>query len=228
MNVTDVKDYLKHTTEDRLELMITQQKQLMTKYHEIEAKMRLTSDCPVDLDDSRGQLLLKDFAWRTTEEIAEALSALIEEGGPDTLVHAQEEVADALHFLLEFIVLAGAEQRVTIKVEGENGDSLDYLFNDGTFSVDYLFSDGTFPETARTKETLELIRQLGMVCHTLKNKPWKQSHMLTDKNEFYGRLFVALTQFCRMATTFGMDSEKLFEMYFRKAQVNLFRQRSQY
>jgi len=220
MNVKDIQENLNLSTGDRVELMIAQQKHLMEQYHHIEAKFRFTNQCPVDLDDSRGQLLLKDFAWRTTEEIAEALSALLDETDDSKVIHSQEEIADALHFLLEFTVLSGAEPYLVLMM-GPDDDLLDALFYGAS---DQIADKGV----AIITESAETIRQLGMVCHTLKNKPWKQTHMLTDKIEFYSRLIQTLQQFCRMSYAFGMGPEELFQMYFRKAKVNEFRQRSKY
>lgn len=57
-----------------------------------------TEDCPVNLDDKRGQARIKDFSWRITEEIGEALDAMENESA---LLHFHEELVDGLHFLTE-------------------------------------------------------------------------------------------------------------------------------
>ena len=47
----------------------------MAKYEHIEEAngMLETKDVPVDIDSRKGQARLKNFAWRFTEELAEAL-----------------------------------------------------------------------------------------------------------------------------------------------------------
>ena len=62
---------------DLLQAIFNRQKSLMGKYHDIELKSGLlqTEDCPVNLDDKRGQARIKDFSWRVTEELGEALDA---------------------------------------------------------------------------------------------------------------------------------------------------------
>ena len=76
MNIT-------HATEEAiqgnlLKQIFDRQKELMDKYHYIEERSGLlqTADCPVNLDDRRGQARIKDFSWRVTEELGEALDAL--------------------------------------------------------------------------------------------------------------------------------------------------------
>ena len=79
MNITHAK---KGNIEgEGLKNIFKRQKELMEKYHDIELKSGLlqTEDCPVNLDDKRGQARIKDFAWRITEEIGEALDALDKE-----------------------------------------------------------------------------------------------------------------------------------------------------
>jgi len=111
----------------------------MGKYEGIEDSNGLlqTRDVPVDLDDRKGQARLKDFAWRVTEEIGEAMNCL-------------------------------------------------------------------------------------------KNRPWKQTHMLTDREHYEEELADAFHFFVELCILSGIDSGKLFDLYTRKSQVNQFRQRSQY
>lgn len=90
---------------DKLEAIFARQQELMNKYHDIEERSGLlqTSDCPVNLDDKRGQARLKDFSWRVTEELGEALDARHDEA------HFKEELVDGLHFLTELSILAGTD-----------------------------------------------------------------------------------------------------------------------
>jgi len=86
---------------------------------EIKNNLRISPSIPLNLDLGVDQSQMKDFLWRITEEIAEsneALDLFIEEainnGGKfdlqsQHLLHAKEEMADALHFLTEAIWLSG-------------------------------------------------------------------------------------------------------------------------
>ena len=206
-------------TGDKLQAIFTRQKSLMDKYHDIELKSGLmqTEDCPVNLDDKRGQARIKDFSWRVTEELGEALDA---KAAKD---HYQEELIDGLHFLTELTILAGkdyhnllpggtalySKDRLEDLVENakefisQNGDNLNYWVS-------------------------KFIENLGMMCNCLKNKPWKQSMMKTDRNAFYGRLAEVWVLYITLLVVSGMDADSIVTTYLKKSQVNKFRIRSAY
>lgn len=210
---------VEEVTGDKLQAIFTRQKSLMNKYHDIELKSGLlqTEDCPVNLDDKRGQARIKDFSWRVTEELGEALDAKA------TKDHYQEELIDGLHFLTELTILAGkdyhnllpegtalySKDRLEDLVENakecisQNGDSLNYWVS-------------------------KFIENLGMMCNCLKNKPWKQSMMKTDRNAFYGRLAEVWVLYITLLVVSGMDADSIVTTYLKKSQVNQFRQRSNY
>ena len=137
MNIKDVETPV--NMGDMLCSIFRRQMELMKKYHPIEKSngLLITEDVPVDLDDKLGQQRLKDFAWRVTEELGEAMNCL-------------------------------------------------------------------------------------------KNKPWKQTHMETDKEHFYEEIADAFHFFIELCIIAGLDAEKLYDLYFRKSEVNKFRQRSKY
>lgn len=137
VNVKDVE--VEFPEGDMLENVFSRQRELMETYHHIERKNGLlqTEDVPVDLHSAQGQARLKDFAWRVTEEIGEAMNCL-------------------------------------------------------------------------------------------KNKPWKQTQMLTDEVHYIEELVDAFHFFVELCILSGLSAEDLFRMYFSKSEVNKFRQRSQY
>lgn len=198
---------------DRLEAIFTRQKELMEKYHHIEVRSGLlqTEDCPVNLDDRRGQARIKDFAWRMTEEVGEALDAK----GID-IEHYLEELIDGLHFLTELTILAGfspKDLRDKLRIQGDV-DTLTGIFQ----------SENNYEGLA---EVTTLVRELGMMCNCLKNKPWKQSQMRTDKDAFYSRLANVWSVYIKMlGQEINMDG--ITQTYLKKSQVNKFRQRSNY
>lgn len=201
---------------DRLQAIFNRQKELMEKYHHIEARSGLcqTEDCPVNLNDKRGQARLKDFAWRMTEEVGEALDAYNHED------HYQEELIDGLHFLTEFTILAGKDYN-TIDNNAILVDSLENLYHKATTLPE-------FPEMLVEEAVTDLVREMGMCCNCLKNKPWKQTSMLTDVNAFNQRLFNVWVCYIKLLAVSGLEVDDIVNIYLKKSQVNKFRQRSNY
>ena len=202
MNITHAKK--EEINKEPLQAMFERQKELMNKYHDIELKSGLlqTEDCPVNLDDKRGQSRIKDFSWRITEELGEAFDA----NDKNQKDHLLEELIDGLHFLIEMTILTG------------------YDISNKTLHDYYNKSDKEDP-----KDVLYLfIRDLGMMCNCLKNKPWKQTQMKTDKNNFYYQLNKVWEEYILIIKSFNIKEEEIIDIYLRKSQVNKFRQRSNY
>ena len=170
----------------------------MQKYAEIE-KM---PQWPLNVNTREGQKWFKDFLWRTTEEIAESYEAYL--AGDDT--HTIEELADALHFFTELLILAGFDSKWARKqLEGQEPNKV---------PVEIAYLNAHF--------------WLGMVGNTLKNKPWKQTEMLTDEVKFEQMMS---RSFCALLQTFyvhGANNNVIHSFYTRKNQVNQFRVRSRY
>lgn len=204
---------------DLLKAIFDRQKSLMGKYHDIELKSGLlqTEDCPVNLDDKRGQARIKDFSWRVTEELGEALDARTSKE------HYQEELIDGLHFLTELTILAGKDYNTIlpkdIPLHSEDhlrdlvGNARVLICAEG-YSLNYWVS--------------HFIEQLAMMCNCLKNKPWKQSMMKTDQEAFYTRLMNAWICYITILVVSGMEADDIANTYLKKSQVNQFRQRSNY
>lgn len=205
---------------DLLKAIFDRQKSLMGKYHDIELKSGLlqTEDCPVNLDDKRGQARIKDFSWRVTEELGEALDAKANQD------HYQEELIDGLHFLTELTVLAGKDYNTILPINTPAYDE-DHLRD--------LVENAKEVISRKLNDTLDFwvsrfIEQLAMMCNCLKNKPWKQSMMKTDREAFYNRLAEAWVCYIAILVVSGMGAEDIANVYLKKSQVNQFRQRSNY
>lgn len=210
---------VEEVTGDKLQAIFTRQKSLMDKYHDIELRSGLlqTGDCPVNLDDKRGQARIKDFSWRVTEELGEALDA------KDTKDHYQEELIDGLHFLTELTILAGKDYH-NILPEGTalyHNDRLEDLVENARECISQNGDNLNYWVS-------KFIENLGMMCNCLKNKPWKQSMMKTDQNAFYGRLAEVWVLYITLLVVSGMDADSIAITYLKKSQVNQFRQRSNY
>lgn len=209
MNITDVAS--ETIQGDKLKAIFNRQKELMNKYHDIELRSGLlqTEDCPVNLNDKKGQARIKDFSWRVTEELGEALDAWFDGDG----IHTKEELADGLHFLTELSILAGFD------------------FNGWNFNGDGLEAIWEYPmhsESTMEQAVTVFISKLGMTCNCLKNKPWKQSQMLTDIPEFNNRLFETWVSYINIMSLMFDSPDEIVDIYFKKSNVNKFRQRSGY
>ena len=204
---------------DLLKAIFDRQKSLMGKYHDIELKSGLlqTEDCPVNLDDKRGQARIKDFSWRVTEELGEALDARTNKD------HYQEELIDGLHFLTELTILAGKDYNTILPINPVYDE--DHLRD--------LVENANEVISRKLNDTLDFwvsrfIEQLAMMCNCLKNKPWKQSMMKTDREAFYNRLAEVWVCYITILVVSGMGAEDIANVYLKKSQVNIFRQRSNY
>lgn len=206
---------------DLLKAIFDRQKSLMGKYHDIELKSGLlqTEDCPVNLDDKRGQARIKDFSWRVTEELGEALDAITSKD------HYQEELIDGLHFLTELTILAGKDYD-TLLPQGIPHYDEDHLRDLVENAKDLI---PIYPrEYSLNSWVSRFIEQLAMMCNCLKNKPWKQSMMKTDREAFYKRLTEVWVCYITILVVSGMGAEDIANVYLKKSQVNQFRQRSNY
>ena len=70
--------------------------------------------------------------------------------------------------------------------------------------------------------------QLQIARNALKNKPWKQTQMLTDKGVFKERTLEGFLNMFILMDFMGMTHQTIFEIYYKKNQVNCFRIRSKY
>lgn len=218
MNITHaVKEEIKG---DKLDAIFDRQKELMSKYHDIEKRSGLlqTEECPVNLDDKKGQARIKDFSWRVMEEFGEALDARED---PE---HFSEELIDGLHFLTELTILSGMttdELVANFKSKYGSPDKLDILYAE---SIYYSLANNA---EELSDKAVEFIEQIAMMCNCLKNKPWKQTQMVTDKEEFYRRLKNVWVGYLSILSN-CLSPDDIAEVYLKKSQVNKFRQRSNY
>jgi hypothetical protein len=235
VNIKHVTDEVAEILKGRDPLDVIFQKQLglMEKYHSIESRSGLvqTEDVPVDLHDAKGQARLKDFAWRVTEELAEAFECYYDEE-PD-FIHVVEEIADALHFLVELTILSGLGPRDLILdpseglVEDTNG--LKALCVGGVTNDPLLLSTGPLIDVIRVRLCAwSTVEALGQAMNCLKNKPWKQTQMMTDIPKFQAILRNVWGRFLLTCVQAGVNMDLLALAYLKKETVNRFRQGSNY
>jgi len=226
MNVKDVEVIEVNKSEiDMLDFIFVQQHKLAMSYIEIEALNNpwVSRKIPVLIDSPHGQVRLKDFMWRVTEELAEAQEACTYPFKES--VHMIEELADAFHFLVELAILSDIRSQdiflfCTHPSKEMIKDSLDYIF----FNVEKKSQSGGSVAWC----FWAIVKNLGLAANCLKQKPWKQTHQLTDRNLYKEYILKTFLEFFSMCKTFDMTSEDLFNIYFKKNKVNQFRIRSKY
>ena len=252
----NIKDFKAEQIEgDKLVAIFDKQKALMEKYHHIESASGLcqTEDCPVNLHDRKGQARLKDFSWRVTEEIAEAMEALpqmkeltdtfwtVISNSTEYTAEQIKEAADKynqetddinLHFLEELVDALHFLTEKTI-LEGitpqDIHSNLCGELKEGEDILDNLFKLATYQGIPSLNDAYaDFITALGLTNNCLKNKPWKQSMMKTDVKKYNSLAIAAWYRFIRLLASAGLDSQLTADLYLRKNQVNAFRQRSNY
>lgn len=223
--MVNVKDFqAPAATSCRLTAMFDRQYELAVKYLPIESRNNCleTSDIPVNMLRPEGQKRAKWFWCMCMEELSEAALAVDEH--PDDVLHMQEEVIDALHFLIEMFLMMGKDPQF-FKCERHSGEILEGLYPNAGIRPD--------PHDPHWKrmfgETIFLFHKyMGGAMNCLKQKPWKQDHKHTDQERFHDFLREGLQQFWLICATAGLKADDVYDLYFRKSEVNKFRQRSNY
>lgn len=207
MNILDVSEGVPKTT-DFLGSMLARQEELMKKYQEIEIQNGFFyPNWPFDLHSNVHQAKLKDFAWRVTEELAEATEAL----ATNDRVHFLEELSDAVHFLLELMVCS--EVLPSMSLQAYFNDAYAYAYTDEKFIRPRCF---------------DVIEHLGLAMNCLKNKAWKNTHLMTDVTKYRSLIRQAWDRMIGLARQAGLNAEEFYVLYYKKSMVNQFRQRSNY
>jgi dimeric dUTPase (all-alpha-NTP-PPase superfamily) len=198
------------------------QHDLAVKYGPIERKNGFyvpEVDSPPHIDDAQFQNWIKNMFWRVAEELAEAMENPCAYSQWRTLWdtdsdvrHFLEEVADALHFLVEVSLMFD----VSADWLNEMWESVN---RNETVVVDSFVV---------SRYCWRVILQMGLAANTLKNKPWKNTQMPTDQEKFIGRLFEAWKMFLHLFRILGMSDQEIYVLYSKKHKVNEFRQTSNY
>jgi phosphoribosyl-ATP pyrophosphohydrolase len=195
----------------QLHAIFARQSELMATYKDIE---KLPA-APLALHTTHHQKVMKDFAWRTTEELAEAFEVWINHADrKHAMEKGLEEMADALHFLVEMLIFAGVTPAQVLEQHPEfpTPDPLDCRTDHSKFVAG--FWGCTY--------------WLGRAMHELKNKPWKQTPVATNERNCRLLLIAALHAQLDLWATLGQTGDDLHVHYFKKAAVNVTRQETGY
>ena len=69
---------------------------------------------------------------------------------------------------------------------------------------------------------------LQLARNSLKNKPWKQTEMVTDQDNLRSEIVASFIYFLGVCKSLGLDLPSLYHLYYRKNQINHFRIKSNY
>lgn len=293
MDGRDIKEPVPVITDGRyLEEIYKLQKELIDHYIEIEHLPMY----PINVNPKSSQVMIKDFTARVIEELAEGYESmvLIDElsrknflwfgdyslddlsQAINHLQNVSEEMADAMHFLIELLIYVNIQpedilkyiksSRQGVKIQNEkdiiqtvmyiggaeetfNNDILEeelvqttnilekYLrifgddLDESNFDIDFYRAGSEFGSRiykSFKKALWDVCYHLNIARNFLKNKPWKQSEMMTDEIRFQKELVEGFISLMGCYSILGLDSKTLFHIYFKKNRVNLFRIRSKY
>lgn len=283
-----------------LECMYSLQKELLEPYIKVEG----LPPYPIDVNTKKSQIILKDFVGRVIEELAEGYEALIlvsklteknklwkseydEEDYMQCLNHLQnagEEMADAMHFMLELLIYSNIQaqdiesyldnwlkdktsfgvtktlptlakaMRVGLSILYDDPCNLvnetkamnkTYLLEEfenmeaddenkpGIHTVDTRFYQcGKFYNQLTYSSykymMWDVTYHLNIARNFLKNKPWKQSQMMTNEGAYQEEIVKAFILMMGLFLAMGISPEILYFLYFKKNRVNKFRIESKY
>jgi len=216
--------------EDILKEIFEKQNSLALKYAEIEGMGNLLNETETNLDTKEGQIWLKDFLYRTIEEVGESYEVILDMESsnkswddlePELKIHYSEELIDSLHFIIELGIIAGYKYT-----------DLQRLDNYGKTAVGFGLSQGDsvdmYNEISFIIRHWEIVKYLTLAGNKLRNKKWKETNVLTDRKEFFKYYEAAFDSLISALRCVGNTDEDIYNLYFKKNAVNKFRQASKY
>lgn len=162
------------------------------------------------------------LAWRTTEEVYEAIQVYRVSFDPDLGWHEpegeakfREEVADALHFFVELCLAVGIASRgVIFYYEGicvpMEQDALDWVFR----------FVGARPDDPVVMRWNLFVERLARAMMLLKQRPWRTDHRPTDDRRLNAAMASAFVSFIAACRRSGINAQALHDAYFNKGKVN--------
>lgn len=257
-------------------------KEQLDGYRQIET----LPDYPLDINNPKNQVVLKDFISRVIEELTEGYESthemvkILDKCGWNTLrldnvsdveelknhmQNANEEQADALGFFVTLLLYSNIlPEDIFLWVDDEDfkvkdlRDAMAYgikmaidknpeveisfnfpLLDKSDFGTEekykaFLEYAPGFNELTNNKHYMEksvifdIIYQLNVARNLLKCRPWKQTQVMTKELEYQSALVNAFYLFLGFLGLYGFTPESLHTLFFKKQQLNLWRQNSGY
>lgn len=172
------------------------------------------------------------------------------------LQNFNEEISDALHFWLELMIFSGVTPRMLrewISDPQMDYDVLAYWFELGQRLVEkdlqglripcrMVIKDENLQDeflrggrklSNKHKDVMkiylwDITYWLQMARNTLKNKPWKQTQMMTDGNIYQNALKQCTIALFKFLAFVELTPESFYVIYYKKNKINQFRIKSRY
>ena len=183
------------------------------KYQKIEGYPEI----PWNLDTKEHQRWIKDFLWRIVEELCEAEEYI---GIKDQEELFYEELSDVVHFIVDIMVALGWSADYLVSTYIHDSEMKELLASGEA-------NDVLNVENFR-KQAYGAICNIGWAANCLKNKPWKQTQVLTDRRKFESRLVNAFYWIIQILGGQGFKIEDIYILYMKKHAINKFRQDTNY
>lgn len=194
MNISEITiDYSEFKDRDLIDVVFEKQRKLMNYYNIMH----------IDLDIPRDQQEVRATAWNIIEEIGETLEA-------ESAEHTLDEIADAMHFYIEFLIMSGL---TSTDVKNEIGG---------------LKQQHASKKTIINENLAEFVEALALTVNTLKNRKWRKTNLMTEKLTYMNRAVKTIQPFFKLILSFGVTYDEVIDAYLRKNHVNLFRVKSKY
>jgi hypothetical protein len=74
----------------------------------------------------------------------------------------------------------------------------------------------------------QITHQLNITRNLLKNRPWKQTQVMSKELDYQEALVISFIMYLGFLASNGFDGSSLFELFYRKQQLNLWRINSNY
>lgn len=166
-----------------------------------------------DIDTLKGAQEIRKFSKYTCEELSEAYEAW------DNIDHTQEELIDALHFLVEKLMIANLDFDKILTYAKRT----EWMIRKDIEKCAWFFK-GKDKEFYYWKAAY----WTNIPDNRLRNKEWKNEQIATNRELFYKESSQWFFSFLIALYNLWIDEDKLRDLYSRKNQVNQFRIKSNY
>lgn len=194
---------------DIIKTIFDKQAELMKSYW--------TKPVKEDIDTLLGSQEIRKFSKYTVEELAEAYQAMMIDWYRGE--HAEEEMIDSLHFLIEKLLIANLTYNKILGYLGTDSENIRNLIKEKAEDIKNL--------------TLESLLRLAtyhanIADNRLRNKERKAEQLPTNRDLFYKETAEWFLKYLACFYCLWLNEDKLRELYSKKNQVNHFRIKSNY
>lgn len=189
-----------------LDYIFACQAEMIPHHVEKERKNNARWSCstPVDLSTRAGQMQIKDFFWRVTEEVTETIDKFRHSASAEDIM---EELVDVLHFLVEVAIHVGVTPYDLAPVN--NDQKLQYLFDRRRVAMDSVDHSG-----------YELIHELGQCAAMMKARPWRDKFPPVHKDDLIPHIRSAFMYLLSMFGLLVTNIEEIVEAFTHKYNIN--------